>query len=38
MMDEEGEQFVTYFLPSKGTLDKRLKDAEKGLEFDPDYV
>ncbi|VBB30802.1 unnamed protein product [Acanthocheilonema viteae] len=38
MMDEEGEQFVTYFLPSKETLDKRLKDAEKGLEFDPDYV
>ncbi|VDK86129.1 unnamed protein product [Litomosoides sigmodontis] len=38
MMDEEGEQFVTYFLPSKGTLDKRLKDAEKGLEFDSDYV
>uniref|UniRef100_A0A0R3S0C3 RNA polymerase II-associated factor 1 homolog n=1 Tax=Elaeophora elaphi TaxID=1147741 RepID=A0A0R3S0C3_9BILA len=38
MMDEEGEQFVTYFLPSKETLDKRLKDAEKGLEFDSDYV
>ncbi|CAG9539404.1 unnamed protein product [Cercopithifilaria johnstoni] len=38
MMDEEGEQFVTYFLPSKETLDKRLKDTEKGLEFDSDYV
>lgn len=38
MMDEEGEQFVTYFLPSRETLDKRLKDADEGLEFDSDYV
>ncbi|VDN03370.1 unnamed protein product [Thelazia callipaeda] len=38
MMDEEGEQFVTYFLPSKETLSKRMKDTEEGIEFDPDYV
>lgn len=38
MMDEEGEQFVTYFLPTKETLDKRMTDTENGKQFDPDYT
>ncbi|VDM27602.1 unnamed protein product [Toxocara canis] len=38
MMDEEGEQFVTYFLPTKETLDKRMLDTKDGKEFDPDYT
>lgn len=38
MMDEEGEQFVTYFLPSKETLEKRMLDTAEGAEFDPEYV
>lgn len=37
-MDEEGEQFVTYFLPTKETLDKRMTDTENGKQFDPDYT
>ncbi|VDN28533.1 unnamed protein product [Gongylonema pulchrum] len=37
MMDEEGEQFVTYFLPSSETLEKRIRDTEEGLEYDPTY-
>ncbi|VDK80762.1 unnamed protein product [Anisakis simplex] len=38
MMDEEGEQFVTYFLPTKETLDKRMLDSGDDKEFDPDYT
>lgn len=37
MMDEEGEQFVTYFLPTKETLEMRVKDIEEGREYTPDY-
>lgn len=38
MMDEEGEQFVTYFLPAKETIEKRARDIEDKIAFDPDYM
>jgi RNA polymerase II-associated factor 1 len=37
-MDESGEQFVAYFLPTEETLGKRKKDAETGVEYDDDEV
>jgi len=36
MMDESGEQFVAYFLPSEETLQKRKEDTEKNVEYRPD--
>jgi len=33
-MDETGEQFVAYFLPTEETLAKRRKDEEEGREYD----
>lgn len=38
-MDETGEQFVAYFLPTKETLEKRASDmaAEKDYDDDEEY-
>lgn len=33
-MDESGEQFVAYFLPTEDTMRKRKRDAENGLEYE----
>lgn len=33
VMDESGEQFVAYFLPTKDTLEKRKRDKENGVEY-----
>jgi len=33
-MDETGEQFVAYFLPTKETLEKRAKDVEANKDYD----
>ena len=32
-MDETGEQFVAYFLPTQETLEKRRKDAKAGASY-----
>uniref|UniRef100_A0A3P8SHQ6 RNA polymerase II-associated factor 1 homolog n=1 Tax=Amphiprion percula TaxID=161767 RepID=A0A3P8SHQ6_AMPPE len=36
MMDEEGNQFVAYFLPNEDTLRKRKRDCEEGLDYMPE--
>lgn len=36
MMDEEGNQFVAYFLPNEETLRKRKRDCEEGIDYMPD--
>ncbi|XP_034025038.1 RNA polymerase II-associated factor 1 homolog [Thalassophryne amazonica] len=36
MMDEEGNQFVAYFLPNEETLGKRKRDFEEGMDYMPD--
>ena len=36
MVDEEGDQFVAYFLPTDETRQKRKDDIVEGLEYDPD--
>nr|CAB3264627.1 RNA polymerase II-associated factor 1 homolog [Phallusia mammillata] len=36
MVDEEGDQFVAYFLPTPETRGKRKRDNEEGLEYDPE--
>ncbi|KAM9324118.1 RNA polymerase II-associated factor 1 homolog [Gastrophryne carolinensis] len=33
MMDEEGNQFVAYFLPGEDTMRKRKRDQEEGLDY-----
>uniref|UniRef100_A0A3B3Y6W0 RNA polymerase II-associated factor 1 homolog n=1 Tax=Poecilia mexicana TaxID=48701 RepID=A0A3B3Y6W0_9TELE len=33
MMDEEGNQFVAYFLPNEETLRKRKRDFEEGVDY-----
>lgn len=33
MMDEEGNQFVAYFLPNEDTLRKRKRDFEEGVDY-----
>ncbi|KAA0701625.1 RNA polymerase II-associated factor 1 -like protein PD2-like protein [Triplophysa tibetana] len=38
MMDEEGNQFVAYFLPNEETMRKRKRDVDEDLEFMPDEV
>ncbi|KAJ8308671.1 hypothetical protein KUTeg_013545 [Tegillarca granosa] len=35
-VDESGEQFVAYFLPTDETLGKRKRDAEDGVDYVPD--
>lgn len=32
-MDESGEQFVAYFLPTDETLKKRKRDAEENVDY-----
>lgn len=32
-MDESGEQFVAYFLPTEDTLDKRRRDKEQNEDY-----
>jgi len=34
VMDESGEQFVAYFLPTEETMEKRAKDFTEGKEYD----
>ena len=36
VMDESGEQFVAYFLPTDETLTKRLEDMKDGVEYKED--
>ncbi|XP_055001062.1 RNA polymerase II-associated factor 1 homolog isoform X2 [Sorex araneus] len=38
MMDEEGNQFVAYFLPVDETLKKRKRDQEEEMDYAPDDV
>ncbi|KAF0769259.1 RNA polymerase II-associated factor 1, partial [Aphis craccivora] len=37
VMDESGEQFVAYFLPSEETIIKRREDAAESRPYDDDY-
>ncbi|VVC29605.1 Hypothetical protein CINCED_3A008847 [Cinara cedri] len=37
VMDESGEQFVAYFLPSEETIEKRREDALENRSYDDDY-
>jgi len=37
-MDESGEQFVAYFLPTEDTLQKRKRDQDAGMEYQDDEV
>lgn len=37
-MDEEGNQFVAYFLPNEDTLRKRKRDVEEELDFMPEEL
>lgn len=34
VMDETGEQFVAYFLPTKDTLEKRVRDIANSKDYD----
>lgn len=36
MMDEEGNQFVAYFLPNEDTLRKRKRDVEEEVDYMPE--
>lgn len=36
MDSESGEQFVAYFLPTPETLEKRERDTENGIRYDPE--
>lgn len=38
MMDEEGNQFVAYFLPTEETMKKRKRDQEEDLEYNDEDV
>lgn len=38
MMDEEGNQFVAYFLPNEDTLRKRKRDCDEGMDYMPEEV
>lgn len=38
MMDEEGNQFVAYFLPNEDTMRKRKRDVEEELDYMPEEV
>ena len=35
-MDEAGEQFVAYFLPTQETLEKRARDASELVDYNDD--
>jgi RNA polymerase II-associated factor 1 len=34
MVDESGDQFVAYFLPTEETIKKRKRDAENSLDYE----
>ena len=36
MVDEQGDQFVAYFLPTEETLGKRKRDSELSQDFQED--
>jgi RNA polymerase II-associated factor 1 len=36
VMDESGEQFVAYFLPTEETLEKRRRDISNSVEYEDD--
>ena len=36
MVDESGDQFVAYFLPTDETLGKRKRDADDGISYAPE--
>ena len=36
MVDEAGEQFVAYFVPTEETVGKRKRDDEEGLNYKPE--
>uniref|UniRef100_A0A8C2X489 RNA polymerase II-associated factor 1 homolog n=1 Tax=Cyclopterus lumpus TaxID=8103 RepID=A0A8C2X489_CYCLU len=36
MMDEEGNQFVAYFLPHEETIRKRKRDSDEGMDYMPE--
>ncbi|KAJ3590939.1 hypothetical protein NHX12_008887 [Muraenolepis orangiensis] len=38
MMDEEGNQFVAYFLPNEETIRKRKRDSDEELDYMPDEL
>jgi RNA polymerase II-associated factor 1 len=38
VMDESGEQFVAYFLPTADTMEKRSKDFEEGRDYDDEQA
>ncbi|XP_075692416.1 RNA polymerase II-associated factor 1 homolog [Rhinoderma darwinii] len=38
MMDEEGNQFVAYFLPGEDTMRKRKRDQDEGLDYMADDI
>ncbi len=38
VMDESGEQFVAYFLPTEETMEKRAKDFTEGKDYDDEQV
>ncbi|KAK7155986.1 hypothetical protein R3I94_006148 [Phoxinus phoxinus] len=38
MMDEEGNQFVAYFLPNEDTMRKRKRDVDEELDYMPDEL
>ncbi|XP_075464346.1 RNA polymerase II-associated factor 1 homolog [Ascaphus truei] len=38
MMDEEGNQFVAYFLPHEETMRKRKRDQDEGLDYMADEI
>ncbi|KAG9265345.1 RNA polymerase II-associated factor 1 homolog [Astyanax mexicanus] len=38
MMDEEGNQFVAYFLPNEDTLRKRKRDVEEEMDYMPEEL
>lgn len=35
-MDEEGNQFVAYFLPNEETIRKRKRDCDEGMDYMPE--
>ena len=35
-VDESGQQFVAYFLPTEETMRKRKVDFEEGVNYNPD--
>ena len=34
MVDESGDQFVAYFLPTEDTIKKRKRDGEAGVDYE----